>query len=82
MQSERRESGRARTGAETWAVSHTLTRGDTLIVASAAFGGADLTSQTLDVSGAVLASTQGSCQGDFDGSGVVDFADFLAFSGA
>ncbi|MDE3000992.1 MAG: hypothetical protein OXU79_18100 [Gemmatimonadota bacterium] len=63
-------------------VSRALTSSNSLAVQSASIAGPGGV-QNLDVSQAVLTFTQApACPGDFNGDGMVNLADFLAFAGA
>ncbi len=68
-------------GQVTLRVSRALTSSDALEVASAEVGSTDGV-ETLDVSQALLTFTAAACPGDFDGNGMVNLSDFLAFAGA
>ena len=62
-------------------VSRALTSSDELAIQSASMAGAGGV-QNVDVSQAVLTFTQApACPGDFNGDGMVNLADFLAFAG-
>ncbi len=62
-------------------VSRALTSSDSLAVSSASIAGPGGV-QNLDVSQAILTFTQApACPGDFNGDGMVNLADFLAFAG-
>ncbi|MDE2887202.1 MAG: leucine-rich repeat domain-containing protein [Gemmatimonadota bacterium] len=63
-------------------ISRSLTSSDVLAVQSASTAGPGGV-QNLDVAQAVLSLTQApACPGDFNGDGMVNLADFLAFAGA